>query len=94
MKKNFMSIAIKGSIVVVALFGLVTCFCWYPFSISLTSMGTVEATPTVAQNIKMYTQLIFYWIVSIPCFVILGNAWSISNSIKNDKFLASTLLKK
>lgn len=94
MKKNLISIAIKCSILAVACFGVVMCCCWYPFSISLTVMGTVEATPTTAQNIEMYTQLAFYWMLSVPCFVILGYVWSISNVVKKDNFFSILIAKK
>lgn len=90
MNNNLRSVAIKCSILAITLFGIFMCLCWYPFSISLTSMGTVPSTPTVSQNIEMYTQLIFYWIVSIPCFCILAYAWSISNAIKRDDVFTIT----
>lgn len=78
-------ILLKSSIIILGLCGLITCLLWYPFSISLSTMGVVEATPTLEQNIQMWTQLLFYWLASIPCFIVLAIAWKISNEMKREK---------
>lgn len=89
-----LSIMIKASIIVFALCGIIMCAFWYPFSVSLTTMGTLDyTTPTVAQNVRMWSQIVFYWVVSIPCFVILWMAWKISNAIKNDVFFSLKVAK-
>jgi hypothetical protein len=34
----------------------------------------------------MWSQLIFYWIASVPCFIVLGYAWQVSASFKSELF--------
>lgn len=84
---------VRCSIVIVALCGLTVCAFWYPFSISLSVMGVVDAVPTVAQNVQMWTQLVFYWLVSLPCFVILVLAWLMTNLMKKEKFFNEKNIK-
>ena len=37
------------------------------------------------QKVEFYSQLIFFWIASIPCFVILLYAWRFGNAINRDE---------
>lgn len=80
-----LSLLVKGAIIALGLCGLFMCVVWYPFSISLSAMGVVSANPSLSQNIELWTQLIFYWVVSVPCFIVLIFAWKITGSIKNDE---------
>lgn len=86
MKSSLIAVLVRVVIVVLAACGIAICALWYPFSISLSVMGVVEAVPTVTQNIQLWTQLIFYWLVSLPCFTILFMAWLMTNSMKNEAF--------
>lgn len=94
MKTSKLSVVVKGSIIAFGLCGLVMCLLWYPFSISLSTMGVVAATPTLEQNVQMWTQLLFYWGVSIPCFIVLAIAWRISTAIKKDEVFSSKVAKQ
>lgn len=76
---------IRLAIAIFFLCGILVCFIWYPFSISLSVIGTVNVQPTTIQNIQMWTQLVFYWFVSIPCFVILIIIWLVAGSIKKNQ---------
>ncbi len=80
-----LSILVKCSIVALGLCGICICVFWYPFSISLSTMGVVPTKLSLSQNIEFWTQLTFYWAVSIPCFIILIFAWKITESIKKDE---------
>lgn len=86
MKNSLIAVLVRVVIVVIAACGLAVCAFWYPFSISLSVMGVVDAVPTVAQNVQMWTQLVFYWLVSLPCFGILVLAWLMTNSMKKEAF--------
>lgn len=88
MNNSFITISIRVALVIIAVLGLIICAYWYPFSISLSVMGVVDSTPTFAQNIQMWTQLLFYWLVSLPCFGILILVWLITNSIKKGLFFS------
>ncbi len=97
MKTSKHSAAVKAEIIVVGLCGLIICALWYPFSISLSTMGVVGIAPTLENNVQMWTQLAFYWFVSIPCFVILAVAWKISDAIKKGEAFScrvAELIKK
>lgn len=83
--KNFLFSAIlKYAIIILAIFGLITCALWYPLSISLTTVGlSVDPAPiTQAENIEFWSQLIFYWLTSVPCFFILALWWIIAGKVK------------
>ena len=57
------------------LIGLVICLYWYPLSITLsTGIAILDFDPaeiTPGENIEFYSQLLFYWLISIPCFVLV-----------------------
>lgn len=84
MKTKFMSFIIKTSVIFLAILGLIICAFWYPFSISITIWGTNVPDQILENNLEFYTQLIFFWIVSIPCFIILFMIWKLGNAIKRD----------
>ena len=79
MSKKSLYYLVRSAIFIVALCGLCICGCLYPFLVSLN--GFDKGSETV-----MWSQLIFYWISSIPCFIILGIAWRIAASIKTELF--------
>ncbi|OQC09839.1 MAG: hypothetical protein BWX74_00850 [Tenericutes bacterium ADurb.Bin087] len=78
---------IRFAIAFIFLCGIVMVFVWYPLTVSITIVGPVPVEPTLEQNIQGYTQLAFYWLTSLPCFIILGIVWKITINIKqNDGF--------
>lgn len=93
MKNSMLAVLVRVVIVVIATCGILVCAFWYPFSISLSVMGVVETEPTAAQNIQLWTQLVFYWVVSIPCFAILVLAWLMTNSMKKEAFFKEKNVK-
>lgn len=74
----------KGSIITFSLIGIIICGFWYPFSISLTTIGITDTAPTSQQIVRFWVQLIFYWVVSVPCFFVLILFWKISTAIRYD----------
>lgn len=86
MKSSLIAVLVRVVIILFAVCGVVVCAFWYPFSISLSVMGIVDAVPTIAQNVQMWTQISFYWLVSLPCFAILVLVWMMTNSIKKEAF--------
>lgn len=93
MKTFELSFMIKSSVVIFGICGLLMCALWYPFSISFMVMGVVDVVPTLEQNIAMWTQLVFYWAVSVPCFLILAFVWKMTDSIKKDQFFSYKIAK-
>lgn len=66
------SICIWVTCIIIGLIGLVFCGFIYPFGTMLSTLGFMDieyATPT--QDVWFYSELIFYWVVSLPCFVVL-----------------------
>lgn len=88
MTNKYLATVSRCCIVIIALCGLAVCAFWYPFSISLTTVGVVPAQPTLEQNIEFWTQLAFYWLTSAPCFVILLFMWIVTNNILRNKFFS------
>lgn len=80
-----LSLVVKGAIIALGVCGLFMCVVWYPFSISLSTMGVVSAKPSLSQSVELWTQLAFYWAVSVPCFIVLIFAWKITGAIRNDE---------
>ena len=93
MNSNKITIVLRISIIIIALCGAVMCAFWYPFSISLTAIGVTNATPTLEQIIKFWVQLVFYWLVSIPCFFILALLWYMSVIFKKEGFFSEKIIK-
>ena len=85
MNPRTMSFMVKISTILVAMFGIIICAFWYPFSLSLSITGPVNSPLTFVQKVEFYSQLIFFWIASIPCFVILLYAWRFGNAINRDE---------
>ncbi|MBQ8850735.1 MAG: DUF2975 domain-containing protein [Clostridia bacterium] len=79
MSKRSLFILARILIIVIALCGLCICGFIYPFLVSLNGLDKVS-------EITMWSQLIFYWLSSVPCFVILGLAWKVSASFKSELF--------
>lgn len=93
MDSTKINIVLRISIIIIALCGVAMCAFWYPFSVSLTTIGTVNATPTLEQNIKIWAQLSFYWITSIPCFFVLVLMWFITIIFKKEGFFSGRVIK-
>lgn len=81
--KNMCFLIRSAILIIAACGGLVVCF-WYPFSLSLTVTGAADCFLTPIQKAEFWSQLIFYWITSLPCFAILCTGWKISTSVKNN----------
>lgn len=95
MKHSALSLIVKADIIIIGICGILMCAVWYPFSISLTAIGFLrDATPTASETIEFWTQLSFYWLTSLPCFVILVIAWTVSSEIKKDNALSEAVMKK
>lgn len=77
MKTSLLIVLCRISLVFVLLVGLCICFWWYPFSISLTTIGLVsgESSSSIpvdqSQYVAFWTQLVFVWLTSLPCFAVL-----------------------
>ena len=91
-ENKLIALCIRLSIIVIALVGLALCIFWYPFRISFTAVGAPSGErvdPTGAQLVEYWVQLIFFWLASLPCFVILVYGWLISGNVRRDRVFTS-----
>lgn len=79
MSKKALFILSRISIIIIGLCGVCICIFIYPFLVSLNGLS-------LGNEIAMWGQLTFYWLSSIPCFVILGFAWIVSKSFNTELF--------
>lgn len=73
MRSNII-VLMRMALVFVFFIGIIICTFWYPFTITIGTVSLLdydESAITPQQNVELYTQLIFYWTISLPCFVIL-----------------------
>lgn len=78
-EKTGFSLLARLSILAMGICGICICACWYPFEISLNAFGGGTTS-------LMWAQLCFDWLVSLPCFLILGIAWTVAISMKKEIF--------
>lgn len=75
MRSNIIIVLMRMALVFVFFIGIIICTFWYPFTTTISTGISIldydESEITLQQNIELYTQLIFYWAISLPCFVIL-----------------------
>ncbi|MCH5204313.1 MAG: DUF2975 domain-containing protein [Oscillospiraceae bacterium] len=75
MKTNITILLIRVFLVFVFFVGILICAWWYPFSLTITTGFFVPDLEENDISFNMYTefysQLAFYWSVSIPCFVVV-----------------------
>lgn len=76
MKTNFITILLmRAALAFVFLIGIIICWIWYPldawFSAGMPFMDYNETEITLEMSIVYHTMLFFYWILSLPCFVIV-----------------------
>jgi hypothetical protein len=84
---------VRCAIIAMAICGVCVCAFWYPFSISLTTDGLQE---TGTQAGVFWVQLIFYWLISLPCFAVLCIGWKITSALKEERLFVvenATLVK-
>lgn len=93
MKNSILSILLRFAIVIIGLCGVAVCALWYPFTISVSVTGGVTAELTLQQNIEFWTQLSFYWLCSIPCFIVLIFFWQVTSYIARDKAFSQQTAK-
>lgn len=93
MKDKRMAFIARGAIIIIGLCGLIMCAFWYPFETSIFLLRFTPEPFTCAENVRYWTQLIFYWATSIPCFCILMIFWKVSDAIKKDEMFSYRIAK-
>lgn len=80
---------IRINLILIGFIGFFICGLWYPFSISLGNFSNIN-------SITLYAQLGFYWMCSIPCFVILALLYKSTLSKGNilDSFVKNLNISK
>lgn len=79
---------IRFFLVAVAVCGIYLCIFGYPFLASLSSLSSL------ANEYQIGAWLIFLWVVSIPCFVILILMWKISCAVKKEMVFTLAIAKR
>ncbi len=97
MNNRTISIFIKICILIAALVGIIVCVQIYPMTASLEAFGlSPDGTRpwTDAQYLKFWSMLIFYWVMSLPCFAVLLIGWLVSGDIKKNNLFSIGAAKK
>ncbi len=97
MNNRTISFSIKICILIAALTGIFVCTQIYPFTASLEAFGlSPDGTRpwTDAQYLKFWSMLIFYWVMSLPCFAVLLIGWLVSGDIKKDNLFSLGAVKR
>ena len=94
MKNRVLITLSRIALVFVLIVGVGICLWWYPFSISLTTVGVVsgESGSSVPvdsnQLLAFWTQLIFAWLVSVPCFAVVFFLLKSTSFARHDCFFS------
>ena len=71
---NISIVMIRLALVLVFLIGVLICLIWYPITATIASgIGLLDADEVIVtpqMEFAFYSHLIFYWAVSVPCFVV------------------------
>ena len=86
---DFMKTLILGLFFV----GLVMCIFWYPFSLSIGGFAQDYEPSSLQETIIVDSELVFFWLTSIPCFIVLVLWWKITNSIENEGYFNNKIIK-
>ena len=78
MNNERVSCIIRVSVVLLFILGIIMCAFWYPMFVSLSTKNIIPAHITLEEKMWYWSELIFYWLSSVPCFVILIIMWKIS----------------
>ena len=81
-----LSFWVRCAIIAIAVCGVLVCVCWYPLSTLVVSAGS-------GRKLEFWAQLLFYWIVSLPCFWILVMGWKVTTAIKEDSLFKEKTAK-
>lgn len=85
MRKSIVLLISRSAIIIFALVGIAICAA-YPYMIAITT--GLMFRPEASDHSVLYIQLIFYWLTSLPCFVILGIAWKITTLVERDEIFS------
>ena len=90
MRKSIVLLISRSAIIIFALVGIAICAA-YPYMIAITT--GLMFRPEASDHSVFYVQLIFYWLTSLPCFVILGIAWKITALINKDEIFSKKTVR-
>ena len=81
MKPYSLSVLVKIAIMVFALCGILICIFAYPNYVTAATLTGEDQIPTPDESYIINAQIIFFRIVSIPCFILLALFWKLTGSI-------------
>ena len=83
-RKQLLTIFLRVSLIIICLLGIIMCAFIYPIIVTVGTVGipTDPVEPLRSEVIAFWLQIHFYWLASIPCFLILIVLWRISNEVK------------
>ncbi len=93
MKNKTLSILVVLMIAVIVILGILVCVFWYPFSLSVWVHGILPTEHTQEMLVSYYSQLIFHWATSLPCFVILFLSFRIVAAIRKGTLFSMKIAK-
>ncbi len=92
-QKNIFIDIMKTLILGLFFVGLVMSIFWYPFSLSIGGFAQDYEPSSLQETIIVDNELVFFWLTSIPCFIVLVLWWKITNSIENEGYFNNKIIK-
>lgn len=83
MQDKKLSSLIRASIILIAVCGMAICLLWVPMGEFGWKMGDVWLLD--GQVKEFWAQIVFHWIVSLPCFYLLWLAWQVTGDMKKGR---------
>ena len=83
MKDKKLSFLMRVSIISIAVCGIAICLLWVPMGEFGWKIG--DEWLFEGQTKEFWSQIIFHWIVSLPCFYLLWLAWQVTNDMQKGR---------
>ena len=83
MRDKKLSLLIRVSIIFIAVCGVAICLLWVPMGEFGWKIGDVWSFE--GQTKEFWSQIIFHWMVSLPCFYLLWLAWQVTSDMKKGR---------
>ena len=83
MQDKKLSFLMRTSIIFIAVCGIAICLLWVPMGEFGWKIG--EAWLFEGQTKEFWVQIVFHWMVSLPCFYLLWLAWQVTKDMQKGR---------
>lgn len=83
MQDKKLSFLIRATIIFIAVCGVAICLFWVPMGEFGWQIG--DACLVEGETKEFWIQVIFHWLVSIPCFYLLWLAWQVTKDMQKGR---------